>query len=106
MSDYRIKSHPILIDESEAPVPFFWQDKLFYAKPNEMISSALIAQGIQVFRHHVKDHSPQGIFCCEWAVFTMHGDCRWSACKSLHDGCQTRHESSASGRFADFTRNF
>ncbi len=63
MSDYRIKSHPILIDESEATVPFYWQNKLFYAKPNEMISSALIAQGVQVFRHHVKDHSPQGIFC-------------------------------------------
>jgi NADPH-dependent 2,4-dienoyl-CoA reductase/sulfur reductase-like enzyme/bacterioferritin-associated ferredoxin/Pyruvate/2-oxoacid:ferredoxin oxidoreductase delta subunit len=63
MTDYRIKSHPILIDESEATIPFYWQDKLFYAKPNEMISSALIAQGIQVFRHHVKDQSPQGIFC-------------------------------------------
>ena len=63
MTDYRIKSHPILIDESEATIPFYWQDKLFYAKPNEMISSALIAQGVQVFRHHVKDHSPQGIFC-------------------------------------------
>ena len=63
MTDYRIKSHPILIDESEATVPFYWQDQLFYAKPNEMISSALIAQGVHVFRHHVKDDSPQGIFC-------------------------------------------
>ena len=63
MTDYRIKSHPILIDESDATIPFYWQEKAFYAKPNEMISSALIAQGIQVFRHHVKDHSPQGIFC-------------------------------------------
>lgn len=63
MIDYRIKSHPILIDESEATTPFYWQEKLFYAKPNEMISSALMAQSIQVFRHHVKDHSPQGIFC-------------------------------------------
>jgi len=77
MSDYRIKSHPILIDESESPVPFFWQDKLFYAKPNEMISSALIAQGIQVFRHHVKDHSPQGIFCAN-------GQC--SQCMVIADG--------------------
>lgn len=77
MSDYRIKSHPILIDESEATVPFYWQDKLFYAKPNEMISSALIAQGIQVFRHHVKDHSPQGIFCAN-------GQC--SQCMVIADG--------------------
>ena len=77
MSDYRIKSHPILIDESEATVPFYWQDKLFYAKPNEMISSALIAQGVQVFRHHVKDHSPQGIFCAN-------GQC--SQCMVFADG--------------------
>jgi len=77
MSDYRIKSHPILIDESEATVPFYWQDKLFYAKPNEMISSALIAQGVQVFRHHVKDHSPQGIFCAN-------GQC--SQCMVIADG--------------------
>jgi len=77
MTDYRIKSHPILIDESKATIPFYWQDKLFYAKPNEMISSALIAQGVQVFRHHVKDHSPQGIFCAN-------GQC--SQCMVIADG--------------------
>ena len=77
MTDYRIKSHPILIDESEATIPFYWQDKLFYAKQNEMISSALIAQGIQVFRHHIKDHSPQGIFCAN-------GQC--SQCMVIADG--------------------
>ena len=63
MTDYRIKSHPILSDESQASIPFYWQDQLLYAKPHEMISSALIAQGIHIFRHHPKDHSPQGIFC-------------------------------------------
>lgn len=77
MTDYRIKSHPILIDESEATIPFYWQDKLFYAKQNEMISSALISQGIQVFRHHIKDHSPQGIFCAN-------GQC--SQCMVIADG--------------------
>ena len=63
MTDYRIKSHPILSDESQASIPFYWQDQLLYAKPHEMISSALMAQGIHIFRHHPKDHSPQGIFC-------------------------------------------
>ena len=28
-----------------------------------MISSALMAHGVKVFRHHAKDNSPQGIFC-------------------------------------------
>jgi len=63
MTDYRIKSHPILSDESQASIPFYWQDQLLYAKPHEMISSALMAQGIHIFRHHPKDLSPQGIFC-------------------------------------------
>lgn len=63
MPDNRIKSHPILIDETIASVPFYWNNQLFHAKPNEMISSALLAQGVNVFRHHVKDNSPQGIFC-------------------------------------------
>ena len=63
MPDYRIKTHPILTDETEAKIPFYWKGQQFFAKPDEMISSALIAQGINVFRHHVKDNSPQGIFC-------------------------------------------
>ncbi len=77
MTDYRIKSHPILIDEEKATIPFYWQDKQLYAKPNEMISSALIAGEIQVFRHHVKDQSPQGIFCAN-------GQC--SQCMVMVDG--------------------
>ncbi len=63
MDDNRIKSHPILIDETIASIPFYWNDQLFHAKPNEMISSALMAHGVKVFRHHPKDDSPQGIFC-------------------------------------------
>lgn len=63
MYDNRIKTHPILIDETIASVPFYWNDQLFHAKPNEMISSALMAHGVKVFRHHAKDNSPQGIFC-------------------------------------------
>lgn len=60
MYDNRIKTHPILIDETIASVPFYWNDQLFHAKPNEMISSALMAHGVKVFRHHAKDnsHSP------------------------------------------------
>lgn len=77
MSDYRIKSHPILIDDTQASIPFYWQDKQYFAKPNEMISSALMAQGINIFRHHVKDHSPQGIFCAN-------GQC--SQCMVIADG--------------------
>lgn len=63
MTENRIKAHPILIDDSVADIPFYWQDQTFQAKEGEMISSALMANGITIFGHHPKDQSPQGIFC-------------------------------------------
>ncbi len=63
MPENRIKSHPILFDDSVVIIPFFWQDQTFLAKEGEMISSALFANGVTIFGHHPKDHSPQGIFC-------------------------------------------
>jgi sarcosine oxidase subunit alpha len=63
MPDNRIKTHPILKDNSTPTTPFYWEKQKLLAKPGEMISSALIASGINVFGHHPKDGSPQGIFC-------------------------------------------
>ncbi len=77
MTENRIKAHPILIDDSVADIPFYWQDQTFLAKEGEMISSALIANGISIFGHHPTDHSPQGIFCAN-------GQC--SQCMVIADG--------------------
>ena len=64
MSDiHRIKEHPILEIIEKKSLPFYWNDQKLYAQEGEMIASALIAHGIHVFGHHVKDKSPQGIFC-------------------------------------------
>ena len=63
MPDNRIKSHPILKDNSTPTTPFYWEKQKLFAKPGEMISSALFANGIKVFGHHPKDGSPQGIYC-------------------------------------------
>ena len=64
MSDiHRIKQHPILEIKEKKSIPFYWNDQKLYAQEGEMIASALIAHGIHVFGHHVKDNSPQGIFC-------------------------------------------
>jgi sarcosine oxidase subunit alpha len=60
---YRIEQHPILEVKEEAKIPFYFNEKLLYAKEGEVISSALFAYGIRVFGHHPKDGSPQGIFC-------------------------------------------
>jgi len=63
MPPNRITSHPILeIPESET-IEFYWQNKTLQAKGGETIASALIANGIDIFGHHVKDGSPLGLFC-------------------------------------------
>lgn len=77
MTDHRIHSHPILQDLPEPSVKFYWNNQPFLARPNEMITSALIAQGITIFGHHSKDHAPQGIFCAN-------GQC--SQCMVIADG--------------------
>ncbi|MHA1816172.1 MAG: FAD-dependent oxidoreductase [Candidatus Heimdallarchaeaceae archaeon] len=59
----RIVDHPILNEQEYKLVHFEFEGKRYQAKENEMLSSALIANGIQIFGFHAKDHAPQGIFC-------------------------------------------
>lgn len=64
MNDSRIKIHPILGRIKNKPfLSFTFNGKKFKALKGEMISSALIANGVKVFGKHHKDKSPQGIFC-------------------------------------------
>lgn len=77
MSDYRITTHPILPIKPEPYISFYWNNQEFFAKTDEMISSALFAQGVHTFGHHPKDNSPQGIFCAN-------GQC--SQCMVIADG--------------------
>lgn len=77
MSDFRIHQHPILPALHIEEVDFYWDDHPMKARRGETIASALIANGIHVFGHHPKDHSPQGLFCAN-------GQC--SQCMVLDDG--------------------
>ncbi|MDP8204591.1 MAG: FAD-dependent oxidoreductase [Candidatus Tenebribacter mawsonii] len=63
MSGNRIEEHPILTIADSEKINFFWNGKKLTAKKNEVISSALFANGIKIFGHHHKDGSAQGIFC-------------------------------------------
>lgn len=63
MADFRIQQHPILPIPQLASIDFFWKGQKLTAHAGETIASALFANGIRVFGHHPKDHSPQGIFC-------------------------------------------
>ncbi len=63
MKDLRLKEHPILEVPDYEYVSFYFNSEKLQARKDEMISSALIANGINVFGHHHKDGTAQGIFC-------------------------------------------
>jgi NADPH-dependent 2,4-dienoyl-CoA reductase/sulfur reductase-like enzyme/ferredoxin len=63
MPDYRIHEHPILSIPHRKELTFYWNGLQLSAYEDETISAALIANGINIFGHHHKDNSPQGIFC-------------------------------------------
>ena len=59
----RITTHPVLKIPTREKVLFYWNKTRLYAGKDEVISSALFANGIKIFGHHHKDGSAQGIFC-------------------------------------------
>ncbi len=63
MKEFRLTQHPILDVPEYQYVEFYWNGTKVTARKDEMISSALIANGINVFGHHHKDGTAQGIFC-------------------------------------------
>jgi sarcosine oxidase subunit alpha len=77
MTKYRITKHPILEIPQRTEAAFTWNGEQMTGYEDEMISSALFANGIHIFGHHHKDHSPQGIFCAN-------GQC--SQCMVIADG--------------------
>lgn len=77
MTSKRVTHHPVLNIPEGNSVPFTWNGHALEGIEGEMVSSALFASGIQVFGHHHKDKSPQGIFCAN-------GQC--SQCLVIADG--------------------
>lgn len=97
MENYRLTEHPILPVPEREDILFTWNGQPLTAKKGEMISSALIANGISVFGHHHKDGSAQGIFCAN-------GQC--AKCTVIADGvavksCMTEVRSGMEVRSAD-----
>ncbi len=63
MNTRRIEHHPILEVPVRKEVIFNWNGTAMKGYAGEMLSSALISNGVDIFGHHPKDNSPQGIFC-------------------------------------------
>lgn len=77
MKPKRIMRHPVLAVPEKKSVNFEWNGRTLCGFEGEMISAALFACGVQVFGHHPKDNSPQGMFCAN-------GQC--SQCLVIVDG--------------------
>ncbi|RLC47121.1 MAG: sulfurtransferase [Candidatus Coatesbacteria bacterium] len=77
MSEFRIRTHPILDVPKVEEFTFTFNGEAIRARRGEVISSALFANGIRIFGHHPKDSAPQGIFCAN-------GQC--SQCMVIADG--------------------
>ncbi|MBN2829777.1 MAG: (2Fe-2S)-binding protein, partial [Candidatus Cloacimonetes bacterium] len=63
MEQQRIQEHPVLDVPVKEEIKFYWNGEALTAKVGEVISSALMANGIKTFGHHHKDGTAQGIFC-------------------------------------------
>ena len=77
MNRRRVEKHPILAIPKRKKVAFTWDGRALAGFEGEMIASALIANNIDIFGHHPKDNSPQGMFCAN-------GQC--SQCMVVADG--------------------
>ena len=62
MKNY-LKHHPILEIPTLQLVDFNYKGTCYQAAKGSMISSALMANGIDVIGHHHKDKRAQGLFC-------------------------------------------
>ena len=58
-----ITKHPILEIPDKKKIEFRFDGNLLYGFEGMVISSALFLNKIKIFGHHVKDNSPQGLFC-------------------------------------------
>ena len=78
MPSGRVERHPVLdVPARPETVSFSFDGRPLEGRKAEMISSALFANGIQVFGRHHRDGAPQGIFCAN-------GQC--AQCLVLADG--------------------
>ncbi len=73
----RITQHVILPVTDKKKIRFTFEGRSLEAFEDEVISSALFANGIKIFSEHKKDSSPQGIFCAN-------GQC--AQCTVIADG--------------------
>jgi predicted molibdopterin-dependent oxidoreductase YjgC len=90
--DPRIRSHPVLGDLSEKPTIHFTLDgREIEAVEGDSIASALLANGVRVFRTAPHNSEPRGPFCaigrCPDCMMTVDGVLNVQSCVTpVRDG--------------------
>lgn len=59
----RISIHPVLKFERSQTIEFFFEGKKLQGLSGDTIAAALVANGIDVFRHTERRKRPRGFFC-------------------------------------------
>jgi sarcosine oxidase, subunit alpha len=83
----RIRNHPIFGDlREDKKVNFKFNDNAFIGREGDTIASALIANGIKVFRHSDKKREPRSVFCgigkCNDCLVKVNGTLNVKACNT------------------------
>lgn len=91
----RITSHPVLSQpEPRREVTFSFDGRSLSGFEGEMVSSALIANGITQFAIHHREDAPQGIFCangqCSHCTLIIDGLPQKSCVTALREGMDLR----------------
>jgi len=73
----RVDEHPILAFDRGPRVSFVFDGRPLEGHAGETVAAALLANGIDVFRHSIKEHRPRGFYC---------GIGRCSSCCMIIDG--------------------
>lgn len=83
----RITQHPILTCPQEESIVFYFDGKPLTARKGDTIASALMDNGIRVFRYTAKKHEPRGLFCaigqCTDCVMIVDGQPNVRTCITL-----------------------
>ena len=91
----RIVRHPVLsVDPKRKEVGFVFDGQPMRGFANEMVSSALLANGVKKFSIHREQDAPQGIFCangqCSQCTVVVNGFPLKSCVTPLREGMEIR----------------
>ena len=96
-SSRRISQHPILDFGQPEPVAFLFEGKPMTGRKGETIAAALVANGVDVFRHTEKLKRPRGFFCavgkCSSCLMVVDGQPNTMVCmEPLREGVRVERQ--------------